>query len=218
MFQECIPIAVVAVFGNFHIHRRPIECDFLASGIYQMSDGSESSHIVIYNYTRTIHACTYSIIEYERYTIIHQFLEMIILLGVLGLRDDNATHLILIEVFTNSHFLIIPFVTLRHHHTIAAGASLFLYTRDNRHKVIMYELRYDNSNYLHRLYLTMSQGFTDHVRIEVVRPGISLDTLLLNSTDTRAVLQRSTHSSYATSEIASDIFHCYGYNFFHNCF
>ena len=183
-----------------------------------MGNGGESSHVVIYNYTRTIHTRTYSIIEYERYTIIHQFQKMIILLSVLGLRDNNATHLILIEVFTNSHFLIIPFVTLRHHHTIAACTCLFLYARDNRHKVIMYELRYDDSNHLHRLHLTMSQGFANHVRIEVVRPGISLDTLLLNSTDTRAVLQRSTHSSYATSEIASDIFHCYGYNFFHNCF
>ena len=79
----------------------------------------------------------------------------------------------------------------------------------------MYELRYNDSDDLHRLYLAMAQSLTKHVRKEIMFTRKSLDTLLLGSTDSRTVLQRPAHCSNTDSQFASYIFHCYVVIFVH---
>ena len=156
MLYQRIMITVISVLGDFQIHRRAVEGYLLAARINHVGNGSKGTHIVIYHHSRAVHARTYSIIEDERHPILQQFFEMVILLGILRLRNDDATNLVLIEVFTDGHLLIVTLVTLRHHHTVTSGSSLFLYTRKHRHEVIVYHLRYNNSNHLHRLHLIMS--------------------------------------------------------------
>ena len=183
-----------------------------------MGHGSEGAHVVINHHSGAVDARTYSIIEDQRHTVAHQLLEVSILLGILCLRNDDAAHLILIEVIADGNFSVISFLALRHHHTIASGSRFLLYTRKNGHKIIMYQLRNDNSYHFHRLHLAMSQSLSDDVGIEIMFPRIRLYTLLLGSTDSRAVLQSSAHRGDTNTQVASYIFHCYNIILIHDIF
>ena len=156
-------ITIVSVFGDFQVHRRTIESYLLTTRINEMRHCRIGTHIVIDHHTRAVDSRTDSIVEDQWHTIVHQHLEMVVSLGVLGLRHDDATHLILIEVITDGYFLIISLIALRHHHTIATSTCLFLDARKHRHKVIMDELWHDDSYHLHRLNLAMAQGLPDDV-------------------------------------------------------
>ena len=215
MFHQGVMITIVSVFGDFQVHRRTIESYLLTTRINEMRHCRIGTHIVIDHHTRAVDPRTDSIVEDQWHTIVHQHLEMVVSLGVLGLRHDDATHLILIEVITDGYFLFISLIALRHHHTIATSTCLFLDARKHRHKVIMDELWHDDSYHLHRLNLAMAQGLPDDVGIEVMFTSIGLDSFLLDSTDARAVLQSSTHRGDADAQVASNIFHCYRYLLVH---
>ena len=209
MLHQSIVITIVSILRNLHVHRRTVETNLLATSVDEMGHGSKGTHIVVHHHTGAVHARTDSIIEDERHAIVHQLLEVGILLGVLRLRNDDATHLILIEVIADGNLLVVSLIALRHHHTIASRPRFLLDAREHRHEVIVYELGHDDTNHLHRLHLAVAQSLADDVRIEVMFTGIRLYTLLLDSTDTRAVLQRSAHRGDAYAEVASNIFHCY---------
>ena len=209
MLHDGIMITVVSVFGNLQVHRRTIEGYLLAARINEMGHGGEGTHVVIHHHSGAVHPRTDSIDKDERHAIVHQLLEMVILLGILRLRNDDATHLILIEVFTDSHFSVVSLLALRHHHTIALGSRLLLNSREDRHKIIMNHLGDDNSDYLHRLHPAVAKSLADDVRIEVMFTRVCLNTLLLGSTDSRTVLQRSAHRGNAYPQVASNILHCY---------
>ena len=125
MFQQGVLITVEAVLRDLHRRCRSIETDALAARLYQVRHGIVSSHIVVDNHTTGIHARTYSIIEHQRHTLVHQSLEVVILLRVLGLTDDDATHLILVERLADTHLALILLAALGYHDTIATGRCLF---------------------------------------------------------------------------------------------
>ena len=64
---------------------------------------------------------------------------------------EYLLHMRKTETMENGHTM-----AQRHHHTVTSVSSLFLYTRKHRHEVIVYHLRHNNSNHLHRLHLIMS--------------------------------------------------------------
>lgn len=77
-------ITVITVLGDFHIHRRTVEGYLLAARIHQMGNGGKGpySHLLP---PGAVHARTDSIVEDERHAIVHQLLEMGVLLGILRL-------------------------------------------------------------------------------------------------------------------------------------
>ena len=79
-------------------------------------------------HSRTVHAGADAVVKHKWHTIVHQFLEVVVPSGVLGLRHDYAAHLIFKEVVAYSHFLVIAFVALSHHNTVATCTCFFLYT------------------------------------------------------------------------------------------
>lgn len=82
MLHEGIMITIISVLGNLHIHRRTIEGNLLTARINEMSHGGEGAHVVIHHHSGAVDARTYSIIEDQRHAIVHQLLEVSILLGV----------------------------------------------------------------------------------------------------------------------------------------
>ena len=85
VLHQCIMITVITVLGDFQIHRRTVEGYLLAARIHQMGNGGKGTHIVIYYHSGAVHARTDSIVEDERHAIVHQLLEMCVLLGILRL-------------------------------------------------------------------------------------------------------------------------------------
>ena len=126
--QQCVAIAVVAVLRNLERHRCSIVGNTPTTRVDEMRYGIEGSHVVVYDHARGVHSCANAVVEHQRHTHVNELLEVVVLLRVLGLRDDDATHLMFIERLTDSHFTIILLVALRNHDAIAARRGLLFNT------------------------------------------------------------------------------------------
>ena len=83
-----------------------------------MCNSIECTHIVIYDDTAAIYPSTYTVEEHQWHTTIYKPLEMVITSGVLCLRHDYPTNLVLKERLAYFHLTVILFITLRHHDKI----------------------------------------------------------------------------------------------------
>ena len=105
---------------------------------------------------------------------------MIVLFGILGLRHNDAAHLVFIEVVADSDLLVISLIALRHHNTITTGTGFLLNARQHRSEIIMHKLRNDDSYHFKRLDAVMAQSLANYVWIEVVLFSIILDAFALH--------------------------------------
>ena len=128
MFQQCILIAIKAVLRYLQRHRRPEEGNAVAPRFYQVRHAGIGPHIVVDYHAARVHARTYSIIEHQWHAGIHQLLEMLIVLRILGLRHNDATYLFLVEPLTDIHLALVLLLTRCYEYAIATFGSLFLNT------------------------------------------------------------------------------------------
>ena len=126
--QQSIAIAVIAVLRNLERHRCTVVGNTSTTRVDKMRNGIEGSHVVVDDHARSIHTCANAVVEHQWHTHVDELLEVVVFLRVLGLRDDDATHLMLIERLTDSHFAIILLVALRNHDAIAARRGLLFNT------------------------------------------------------------------------------------------
>ena len=215
MFQQGILITVVTVLGDLKLHRTAIEGDTLATRLDEIGYGIIGTHIVIDHHTAGIHTCTDAIIEYQRDTCVDQFLVMGIVLGVLGLRHDDAAHLRAEEVLADAHLALVLLATQCHHDTEAPGFRRLLDTCQDRGEVIMGELRHDDADDTLRHHPTVAQRLTNGIGIEIVVAGILLDRLAALLADTGGVFQGTRHRRHRDPELPGDILHCHWCLIFH---
>ena len=215
VFAEGILIAVETVLRNLQIHLRAIKGNTRTTGLYQIADRVEGSHIVVDNHTTGIHARTYSIIEHEWQTIVEQHLEMLIAMGVLRLRNNDATHLILIERATDIHLPFITLTTMSHQDAIAATGCFFLNACQYRREIEMGKLRDDNAYHLHWLLTRETQQARNDIRCEIMLTGILLNQRTALLRDARRVLQGTRYRGHRDSQLAGYILHCQRCCFFH---
>ena len=156
MFQEGILVAIETVLRNLQSRSRAIEGNALATRLNEMSHRIEGAHIVVHHYPTRIHARTYSIIEDQGDTRLHQTLEMVVTMGILRLRDDNATNLVLVKRLTNAHLTFIALATLCHDDKIASSGSFLLNASQHRREIKMSEFWDDDTYQLNRLHLRMA--------------------------------------------------------------
>ena len=148
VLQQSILISVKTVLRDFQLHRRPVESNTLASRFYQVAHRVESPHIVIHHHAAGINTRTDAIIEYQGNARVNQSLEMIIALGVLRLRDDDATDLLPMEHLTDAGLAFKLLVTQRYHDVVAMRHSRLLNTCQNGRKIIVGKLWHDDTNHL----------------------------------------------------------------------
>ena len=72
-----------------------------------MSHSLVGGLIVIDNNTAGVEGRADAVVEYQRNASLDKLDEMVILLGVFGLRDDDAAHLVFLERLANLHFALI---------------------------------------------------------------------------------------------------------------
>ena len=175
MFQEGILVAIETVLRNLQSRSRTIEGYALATRLNEMGHCIEGAHIVVHHYPTRIHARTYSIIEDQGDTRLHQTLEMIVPMGILRLRDDNATNLVLAKRLTNAHLTLIALTTQCHDDKIASGGSFLLNASQHRREIKMSEFRYDDTDHFDGLHLGMAQRLSQHIGCKVMLTRILLN-------------------------------------------
>ena len=175
MFQEGILIAIETVLRNLQSGRRTIEGNALTTRLNEMGHRIEGSHIVVHHYPTGIHARTYSIIEDQGDTRLHQTLEMVVTMGILRLRDDNATNLVLVKRLTNAHLTLIALATLCHHDKIASSGSFLLNASQHRREIKMSEFGYDDTDHFDGLHLGTAQRLSQHIGCKVMLTRILLN-------------------------------------------
>ena len=137
------------------------------------------SVIIIHHHSRTVDAGADTVIKHKWHPIVHKLAEVVILSGILGLRHDDATHLILIEVVADCHLLVVTLVALCHHHTITARTRFLFYSREDRRKVVMHKLWNDYADNLHWLAMGVAQRLTNDIRAKVMFFRVCLDAFFL---------------------------------------
>ena len=152
MFQQGILIAVETVFRDFQVHLRAIVGNASAARLDEIADGVEGSHIVVDDDAAGIDACANAVVEHERHTSIDESLEVLVALCVLSLRNDDATHLVLVERLAEAHLTLILLAALCHHDTVAVLLGLFLDALQDGAEIVVHQLWYDDANDLHRLH------------------------------------------------------------------
>ena len=126
MSQQGILVSVETVLRDLQVHRRSIEGNARATRLDEIRNSIKGATIVVDHYPTRIHPRTYSIIKHQRQSGIHQTLKMVVLMRILGLRHDDATHLVLEERLTDAHLTLILLIALSHHDAIATGQRLLL--------------------------------------------------------------------------------------------
>ena len=126
VLQQGIAVAVVAVLGNLHVHGRTVERNAPASCVDEVLHGIEGTHIVVYHHAARVHAGADAVVEHYRHVLVDEVFEVVILLRVLSLRHDDATHFILVERAANLHLTVVTLVTLSHHDRVAMLAGILL--------------------------------------------------------------------------------------------
>ena len=141
---QCIHIPVVAVFGNLECHWRAIECNALASGLNEMGDGVVCALIVVHHHAVGIHTCADAVVEHQWHSALQQLVEVVILGSILGLRHDDAAHLIFIERLAYPHLSLVFLVTLCNHDAIVSCPGLLLDSGKYSGKIVMSQLGYNH--------------------------------------------------------------------------
>ena len=164
-----------------------------------MRHGIEGSHIVVNNHSTGIHARTYSIIKNKGNALIDKSLEMVILQSVLGLRHNDATHLVLIERLADAHLALIALLTGSHQNAVALRRCFLLNTTEHRRKIVVYETGQDDANELLWLHFRVSQTLGNDVGSEVVFTSILLDGCPALCRYAGRILQRTRYRSHRDS-------------------
>ena len=172
-----------------------------------MCHGVESPHVVVDDHARGVHPRADAVVEHQRHTHVEQLLEVLVVLRVLGLRDDDAAHLVLVERLADVHLAVVLLVALRHHDGIAARRRFLLDAAQHRGKIEVGKLRDDDADDFLRPDARMAQRLGHIVRREVVLLRILLDALALRLADARRVLQRSRHRSHGNAQFPCDVLH-----------
>ena len=86
-----------------------------------MGHGIKGSHIVVNHHTRSIDTCTNAVVENQWYSEVDELLEVVIFLRVFCLRNDDATHFVLVERFADAHLAVVLFITLCYHDGVTVG-------------------------------------------------------------------------------------------------
>ena len=207
VFYQCVVVAVEAVFGNLHRHGRVVAHDVAASRLDEMLHGRESAHVVVNNHARRVHTCANAVVEHEGYTGLHEFLEVVVLLRVLGLRHDYAAYLIFIESFADFLFALVALVALSHDDEVSPRVGLLLDTTENRGEVEVGELGQDDTDELGRFYAGVAQLLADNIRKEVVLTGLGLYLLTAFLADARIVAQSTRDGGDRYSEVLGYVAH-----------
>ena len=123
---EGVLVAIEPVLRDFHVQVRDIERHSLASRLNQVAHSLIGRLIVVDHHTACIDGRANAVVEHQRDAAAHELGEVVVLLGVLSLRDDDATHLVLLERLANLHLPLIALAALRHHDAVAALLGLLL--------------------------------------------------------------------------------------------
>ena len=94
MLVQGIAVAVKAVFGNHHAHGCAVEGDSPATGLDEVRNGIHGAHVVIDDHAAGVECGTDAVIEHQGHSCGFQVLEMVVALGIFGLGDDDAAHLV----------------------------------------------------------------------------------------------------------------------------
>ena len=200
-------IAIEAVLANLHIGRSAEEGHTLAARLDEMRNCLERALVVVDHHAAGIDAHANAIVEHERHTILEQIDEVPILLGVLGLRHNDAAHLVLVERPADFHLVVVHLVALRHQDAVATARRLLLDAAEHRREIIMNELRNNNPDDTACALLAVAQALGYHIREIMVLLCKFLDFLALLATDARIVFQRTRHRSHRDAQHGRDIFH-----------
>ena len=57
----------------------------MATRLDEVLHGSEGAHVVVHHHARGLHACANAVVEYQGNPVLHEFLEVVVLLGVFSL-------------------------------------------------------------------------------------------------------------------------------------
>ena len=187
--QQGILVTIETVLRNFELHGRAIERDTAAAGIHEVGHGIERTHIVVDHHAARVYARTYPVIEHDGDSGIYQPLEMPIALGVLGLRHDDATHLLAEEHLTDAGLALILLGTQCHHDVIAAGHGRLLNACQDAGEIVMCKLWHDDTDNLRRHHPGVAQRLAHHIRIKIMFARVCLYHTTPLLTDARGVLQ-----------------------------
>ena len=100
---------------------------------------------------------------------------MLILLCVLGLRHDNAAHLVFIERLADAYLPFKSLLTGGHQYAIALGRGFLLNAFQYGCEVVVHKVGNDDSDEFLRFYLRVAQRLGYDVRCEVMLTGILLN-------------------------------------------
>ena len=97
VIQQRILIAIETVLADFQVHLRTVVGNVATTCLDEMCHSVVGTHIVIDDDATGIHTRADAVVENQRHTSIYQPLEVLIVLRVLGLGNDDATNLVLVE-------------------------------------------------------------------------------------------------------------------------
>ena len=171
--------------SEFKLRYKGVPIDFF----FYEDDGEHfNSHVYYYlpdvNYPN---ASANTVIEYDGHTSINELLEVLILLCILCLRYDDATHLVLKKHPAQLDFALVVLTTLSHHNLVTVGRGLFFNTFKDRGKVVVYQFGDDDSDDLLRLHTTMAQRLCQYIGCKVMFTRVPLYYFTSLCRDTRRV-------------------------------
>ena len=215
VLQQRILIAVETVLRDFQLHGRAVEGDALAAGLDEVAHSIEGTHIVVDHHAAGIDARADTVVEHQGHATVDQPLEMAIVARILGLRDDDATNLVLEERLADAHLALVALVALRHHDAVASRRSFLLNTREDAGEIEMSDLGHDDANHLHGFLPAVTQRLGQHVGNKIMFTRIRLYLSPALSTDARAVLQGTRDSGHRHAKRAGNVLHRYLLQLFH---
>ena len=202
--QGVVP-SVVAVLGYLHLHGGAVECYPPTAGLYQVFHCAVGSHVVVDGHSAGVHARADAVVEHERHAVVHEFLEVVVAVSVLCLRDDDAAYLVLVERPARVDLALIVLVALGDEQAVAVFERLVLYSGENRREIEMRELRNYHSDDFHGA--PSSERLCHGVGAELVVLGVGHDGLALLAAYARAALQGARHRGNRHPEGAGYVFH-----------
>ena len=130
--------------------------------------------------------------------------------SVLGLRHDNATHLVVVERFANLNLLRIHLITLRHHHRISACRSLLLNAAKHRGEIIVGQVWNNHADSLQWFSFAVSQTLGNEVRRIIMFTRVFLYFVSLRYANSWTIFQCTRHRCHRHIERLGNVLHCYG--------
>ena len=209
VFQQGVFIAVVTVLGNLQLHGTAVVSYTLAAYLDEVAHRIVGTHVVIYHHATGVDTRANTVVEHDGDVRVDEFLEVLVVVRVLGLGHDDATHLLPMEHLADTYLALIHLVAQCHHDVIATRHGRLFNTRQDAGEIVVGKLRHDDANDLRRHDASMAQSLADGIRIKVVFASILLDDFTPFLADAWRIFQCTRHSGHADAKLACDVFHCH---------